>query len=119
MPERFSRHYCDFYELIRKGVDAAATAKPELLARSMQRVAVAAASGPAAATRQGRAGGPGGAITLHYAPTIHMPGGANKDEFGRQLREHMHEIELLLERLEESQHFNCLTQTHIVRQATA
>lgn len=33
MPERFSRHYCDFHELIRKGVAVAATAKPELLAR--------------------------------------------------------------------------------------
>ena len=36
MPERFSRHYCDFYELIRKGVGTAATAKPELLARVAQ-----------------------------------------------------------------------------------
>jgi hypothetical protein len=36
MPERFSRHYCDFYELIRKGVGAMATAKPELLARVAQ-----------------------------------------------------------------------------------
>ncbi len=33
MPERFSRHYCDFHELIRKGVGETATAKPELLAR--------------------------------------------------------------------------------------
>ncbi len=33
MPERFSRHYCDFYELIRKGVSKSAAAKPELLAR--------------------------------------------------------------------------------------
>jgi hypothetical protein len=33
MPERFSRHYCDFHELIRKGVAVTATAKPELLAR--------------------------------------------------------------------------------------
>jgi hypothetical protein len=31
MPERFSRHYCDFYELIRKGVSA--TANLDLLAR--------------------------------------------------------------------------------------
>ncbi len=36
MPERFSRHYCDFYELIRKGVGASASAKPELLARVAQ-----------------------------------------------------------------------------------
>ncbi len=36
MPERFSRHYCDFYELIRKGVATSATAKPELLARVVQ-----------------------------------------------------------------------------------
>ena len=36
MPERFSRHYCDFYELIRKGVAKSATAKPELLARVAQ-----------------------------------------------------------------------------------
>jgi hypothetical protein len=36
MPERFSRHYCDFYELIRKGVATTATAKPELLARVAQ-----------------------------------------------------------------------------------
>lgn len=36
MPERFSRHYCDFYELIRKGVGATASAKPELLARVAQ-----------------------------------------------------------------------------------
>ena len=33
MPERFSRHYCDFHELIRKGVAKSATAKLELLAR--------------------------------------------------------------------------------------
>lgn len=33
MPERFSRHYCDFHELIRKGVAVTATAKLELLAR--------------------------------------------------------------------------------------
>ena len=36
MPERFSRHYCDFHELIRKGVAAAAAGKPELLARVAQ-----------------------------------------------------------------------------------
>jgi len=33
MPERFSRHYCDFHELVRKGVAVTATAKLELLAR--------------------------------------------------------------------------------------
>lgn len=33
IPERFSRHYCDFYELIRKGVAKSAVEKPELLAR--------------------------------------------------------------------------------------
>ena len=33
MPERFSRHYCDFHELIRKGVSKSATAKLDLLAR--------------------------------------------------------------------------------------
>ena len=33
IPERFSRHYCDFYELIRKGVAGSAVEKPELLAR--------------------------------------------------------------------------------------
>ena len=33
IPERFSRHYCDFYELIRKGVAESAVKKPELLAR--------------------------------------------------------------------------------------
>ena len=36
MPERFSRHYCDFHELIRKGVAVAAAGKPELLARVAQ-----------------------------------------------------------------------------------
>jgi hypothetical protein len=36
MPERFSRHYCDFYELIRKGVATRATANLELLARVAQ-----------------------------------------------------------------------------------
>ena len=36
MPERFSRHYCDFHELIRKGVAKTATTKPELLARVAQ-----------------------------------------------------------------------------------
>jgi hypothetical protein len=36
MPERFSRHYCDFHELVRKGVARSATAKPELLARVAQ-----------------------------------------------------------------------------------
>jgi hypothetical protein len=33
IPERFSRHYCDFYELTRKGVAKSAVEKPELLAR--------------------------------------------------------------------------------------
>lgn len=33
MPDRFSRHYCDLYELIRKGVGKSAVGKPELLAR--------------------------------------------------------------------------------------
>lgn len=33
MPERFSRHYCDFYEMVRRGVGASAVAKLELLAR--------------------------------------------------------------------------------------
>ena len=36
MPDRFSRHYADFDELIRKGVATTATAKPELLARVAQ-----------------------------------------------------------------------------------
>ncbi len=33
LPERFSRHYSDFYELIRKGVSKSATTKLDLLAR--------------------------------------------------------------------------------------
>jgi hypothetical protein len=33
MPERFSRHYCDFYELVRKGVAIEAARRLELLAR--------------------------------------------------------------------------------------
>ena len=33
MPDRFSRHYCDFYELVRRGIATSAVAKPELLAR--------------------------------------------------------------------------------------
>ena len=33
MPERFSRHYCDVYELIRKGVSNVAVKRLELLAR--------------------------------------------------------------------------------------
>jgi hypothetical protein len=33
MPERFSRHYSDFYELIHKGVSKSATPKLTLLAR--------------------------------------------------------------------------------------
>jgi hypothetical protein len=36
MPDRFSRHYCDFHELVRKGVAKSATAKPELLTRVAQ-----------------------------------------------------------------------------------
>ena len=36
MPERFSRHYCDFYELIRKGVAKNAETQLELLARVAQ-----------------------------------------------------------------------------------
>lgn len=36
MPERFSRHYCDFYELVRRGVGASALAKLDLLARVAQ-----------------------------------------------------------------------------------
>lgn len=36
MPERFSRHYCDFYELIRKGVAKRAEEQLELLDRVAQ-----------------------------------------------------------------------------------
>ena len=36
MPDRFSRHYCDFHELVRKGVAKSAAAKPELLTRVAQ-----------------------------------------------------------------------------------
>jgi hypothetical protein len=36
MPERFSRHYCDFSEMIRRGVGKSAVAKLELLARVAQ-----------------------------------------------------------------------------------
>jgi hypothetical protein len=36
MPDRFSRHYCDFHELIRKGVAKKAEAQLELLARVAQ-----------------------------------------------------------------------------------
>jgi predicted nucleotidyltransferase component of viral defense system len=36
MPDRFSRHYADFFELVRKGIATAAAAKPELLARVAQ-----------------------------------------------------------------------------------
>ena len=35
-PERFSRHYCDFAELIRRGVGTSAVAKLDLLARVAQ-----------------------------------------------------------------------------------
>jgi hypothetical protein len=36
MPERFSRHYSDFSELIRRGISSHATAKLELLERVAQ-----------------------------------------------------------------------------------
>jgi hypothetical protein len=36
MPERYSRHYCDFYELIHRGVSRSATAKLDLLARVVE-----------------------------------------------------------------------------------
>jgi hypothetical protein len=36
MPDRFSRHYCDFHELIRKGVAKSATERLELLVRVAQ-----------------------------------------------------------------------------------
>lgn len=36
MPDRFSRHYCDFHELLRRGVGTTAIAKPELLVRVAQ-----------------------------------------------------------------------------------
>jgi hypothetical protein len=36
MPERYSRHYCDFYELIRRGVADRATAQLDLLARVVE-----------------------------------------------------------------------------------
>lgn len=36
IPERFSRHYCDFYELIRKGVAKSAVERLELLGRVAQ-----------------------------------------------------------------------------------
>lgn len=40
IPERFSRHYCDLYEMIRKGVAKSAEAKPDLLARVAQHKAL-------------------------------------------------------------------------------
>lgn len=36
MPERFSRHYCDFYEMVRRGGSTSAVAKLDLLARVAQ-----------------------------------------------------------------------------------
>jgi predicted nucleotidyltransferase component of viral defense system len=36
MPDRFSRHYCDFSEMIRRGVGKSAVTKPDLLARVAQ-----------------------------------------------------------------------------------
>lgn len=36
MPDRFSRHYCDFHEMIRKGVATTAAEKLDLLARVAQ-----------------------------------------------------------------------------------
>ncbi len=36
MPERFSRHYCDFSEMVRRGVGASAIAKLDLLTRVAQ-----------------------------------------------------------------------------------
>ncbi len=36
MPDRFSRHYCDFYELIHKGIAKTAEAQLELLSRVAQ-----------------------------------------------------------------------------------
>jgi hypothetical protein len=36
IPDRYSRHYCDFYELIRSGVSQSAIAKLELLARVVE-----------------------------------------------------------------------------------
>ena len=36
MPDRFSRHYCDFHELIRRGVGQTASTKLDLLARVAQ-----------------------------------------------------------------------------------
>jgi len=36
MPECFSRHYCDFYEMVRRGVGTSAVAKLDLLARVAQ-----------------------------------------------------------------------------------
>jgi hypothetical protein len=36
IPERFSRHYCDFYEMIRRGVANQATERLELLDRVAQ-----------------------------------------------------------------------------------
>jgi len=35
-PDRFSRHYCDFHEMIRKGVATSAAEKLDLLARVAQ-----------------------------------------------------------------------------------
>ena len=39
-PERLSRHYCDFYELVRKGVAVSATAQLDLLAPVAQHKAL-------------------------------------------------------------------------------
>lgn len=40
IPDRFSRHYCDFFELIRRGVAQSAVGKTELLARVAQHKAL-------------------------------------------------------------------------------
>lgn len=40
IPERFSRHYCDFYELIRKGIAEKVIAFPDLLHRVSQHKAL-------------------------------------------------------------------------------
>jgi hypothetical protein len=75
MPARFSRHYCDFYELIRRGVARSAATELDLLARVVEHKTLFFRSSWARYSEAGRG-------TLHIAPPQYRLK-ALREDFGK------------------------------------
>ncbi|GAB6035881.1 hypothetical protein JCM15519_04400 [Fundidesulfovibrio butyratiphilus] len=86
---------------------AAAASRPIPAAPSMPRPLTAGQAAkpprPLASGRAGKVGASGGAagagVTIHYAPTVHVQGGGNKDDIMAALKAHEHELVALIERV--------------------